>query len=372
MKILFFTPQGGRTGSEKLLWYMLQHFDRSQMQAALYCEQNGAMANELPADVPFFTSAFVGTTLQKLYAKTLNAVGLSVYESHIDKIHQRFGADTWYLNTIMMAPIAKFARKRGVKLVFHVHELESMLDLVTHEDLHEALSYASLVIATSESVARMLHGMGAKNVEVVYPFVDLDEIKLNPQRASQIRAQNNIAADAFVWVMSGSPIYKKGVDIFPQIAQQLAHKNYHFVWLGSTKKSTGASYLAHQRAALGGLSNVSFLEPQASDYYDYLNMADGFVLTSREEPFGMVLIEAAHLGKPIVAFDAGGPAEFVKPDIGLVVPPQNMPEMVRALEAVADGKVAFDPATAQRQARAFDAKTSVQHWQHVLSNHLKK
>jgi glycosyltransferase involved in cell wall biosynthesis len=54
---------------------------------------------------------------------------------------------------------------------------------------------------------------------------------------------------------------------------------------------------------------------------DYLAAADVFVLTSREDPYPLVCLEAAAVAKPIVCFaDAGGMSEFVEEDCGFVVP----------------------------------------------------
>jgi glycosyltransferase involved in cell wall biosynthesis len=58
---------------------------------------------------------------------------------------------------------------------------------------------------------------------------------------------------------------------------------------------------------------------------EYLPYADErfivFALVSWEDPFPLVNLEAASLGKPIVCFDeAGGSKEFVEEDCGFVVP----------------------------------------------------
>jgi glycosyltransferase involved in cell wall biosynthesis len=43
--------------------------------------------------------------------------------------------------------------------------------------------------------------------------------------------------------------------------------------------------------------------------------------TSRSEPFGIVLIEAMSLAKPVVAFASAGPLEIVQPGVtGLLLP----------------------------------------------------
>jgi glycosyltransferase involved in cell wall biosynthesis len=54
---------------------------------------------------------------------------------------------------------------------------------------------------------------------------------------------------------------------------------------------------------------------------DYLAVFDVFTLVSREDPFPLVSLEAASLGKPVVCFaGSGGAPEFVESDSGFVVP----------------------------------------------------
>jgi len=48
---------------------------------------------------------------------------------------------------------------------------------------------------------------------------------------------------------------------------------------------------------------------------------DAFCLTSREDPFPLVVLEAASLEKPVLCFaEAGGPPEFVENHCGFVLP----------------------------------------------------
>ena len=60
--------------------------------------------------------------------------------------------------------------------------------------------------------------------------------------------------------------------------------------------------------------------------------ADIFVLPSLAEPFGLVLLEAMALGKPVIATQAGGPLEIVVDGTtGLLVPPSSPPALARAI-----------------------------------------
>jgi glycosyltransferase involved in cell wall biosynthesis len=65
------------------------------------------------------------------------------------------------------------------------------------------------------------------------------------------------------------------------------------------------------------------------------------------EPFGMVVIEAMDLGRPVVATKGGGPTEIISSDeIGILVPPDDVGALARTMIALAD-----DPARRQRLGR---------------------
>lgn len=57
----------------------------------------------------------------------------------------------------------------------------------------------------------------------------------------------------------------------------------------------------------------------------YLNLADVFILTSLEEPFGICYLEAGACGKPVIACDSGGAPDIVEHErTGLLTQPGNI------------------------------------------------
>lgn len=81
-----------------------------------------------------------------------------------------------------------------------------------------------------------------------------------------------------------------------------------------------ADELRAQAAALG-LSNVVTFAGFQANVPDWMQAMDVFVHASDREPFGIVVIEAMALGKPVIAGSEGGPAEIVTDgEDGLLVP----------------------------------------------------
>ena len=65
---------------------------------------------------------------------------------------------------------------------------------------------------------------------------------------------------------------------------------------------------------------------------DYLAAVDVFAMVSREDPFPLVSLEAAALGKPVLCFaEAGGTPELVEHDAGAIVPYLDLETMADRL-----------------------------------------
>jgi glycogen(starch) synthase len=97
---------------------------------------------------------------------------------------------------------------------------------------------------------------------------------------------------------------------------------------------------------------------------DILHTADAAVLPSHYEPFGIVALEAAATGIPLVTSTAGGLGEAVIDGVtGVSFPPRDVAALAAAVRAVLD-----DPAAAQQRAvAARDRLTSDFDWNTVAA-----
>jgi len=102
----------------------------------------------------------------------------------------------------------------------------------------------------------------------------------------------------------GSTSSRKGFDIFIDMA--IHEERYNFVWIGF--KECNYSREVEKEIKYREASNlylVGYID-NPEDLSDFYDIADIYTLTSREEPFGSVVLEAFNAGLPVVAFDKRG------------------------------------------------------------------
>ncbi len=369
-KILFFTPYGGRTGSEMLLWNILQHLDTSRYQAMLYADRNGSLREALPPHIPYHTSPYNGGFLRRSLSRLQTAAGFAAYEGHILALHRQFKPDYWYLNTTAMAHLAPLANRLGIPVIAHVSEMPYLLfETVKRDDL-VALLWAGLVLGLSENACAALRVMGVANPRLLPPSIDLRQISVAPARVAALRAELGIPPGAFVWGASGSLIYRKGIDYLPALARRMKAegRDCYFLWMGGQTTNASEHYLrcllTHE-----GHTNVMFTGALSDTYYDHMALIDAFLMLSHEETFGMVNVEAAYLGKPILSFDSGGIRDILLPGMGQIVESWNVADFADAMLALMDGKIVVDPAVSRQRAQDFAPALLYQKWDEYVSGY---
>ncbi|MDX9984626.1 glycosyltransferase [Sphaerochaeta sp.] len=122
--------------------------------------------------------------------------------------------------------------------------------------------------------------------------------------------------------------------------------------------------LEDQVVFLGALSRSQVMEE--------VEKADVFVLTSEFETFGVVLIEALALGKPVISTRSGGPEDIVDEKNGLLVPTNNSEALGKAMQYMVENYNTYNPQEIQQRchekfSEASVAKRLVNVYQQVLT-----
>lgn len=182
------------------------------------------------------------------------------------------------------------------------HRLQIPLVVKTHN--YVDLKYYRHVdhfITTTEDQKRYLleHRIGAEHISVIPNFSSMTPVT-SPKAPNSARP---------VLVAYGRMVHKKGFDVLLQALQQLRAAGLQArLILGGDGPELPA--LRQQTEALGITSAVDFVG-WVKTPGDLLDQADLFILPSRDEPFGIVVLEAMARGKMIVSTRTAGPVEIL-------------------------------------------------------------
>lgn len=123
-----------------------------------------------------------------------------------------------------------------------------------------------------------------------------------------------------------------------------------------------------ERLGIGG--SVEIL-PGTKDVADMYANASVYVLSSRYEGFGLVLVEAAAMGLPAISFDCEcGPREIVEDGAtGVLIPAENVPALAAAMDDMAadEEKRTRMGAAALERSRLFSIDNILPQWIELLT-----
>ncbi len=153
--------------------------------------------------------------------------------------------------------------------------------------------------------------------------VDLDKYYVNDRRGYP---------DKLLYV--GSLIERKGVDLLIRALAACGNKSVSLVIVGGGREKDNLVRLAKELGVLDRVEFKGFLE--GAELKECYRDAGAFVLPTREDCFGLVLIEAMCAGLPIiVSMYSDGAAETVTDGVnGYIIDPNNAKEFAGAIDRV--------------------------------------
>lgn len=189
---------------------------------------------------------------------------------------------------------------------------------------------ADLVIVPSLDIRNDLvteYGVPGDKISVIYnPFDVATIIRQSKEPIILPWVEGNIP----IIVSAGRLTAQKGFDLLIEAFARIRSKmNVRLVILGNGECEASLRQLAADR---GVASDVHFAGWQLNPYA-FFSRADVFVLSSRYEGFGNVIVEAMSCGLPIVSTDCpGGPAEILKNgEFGFLIPPEDPEALADAI-----------------------------------------
>jgi glycosyltransferase involved in cell wall biosynthesis len=163
-----------------------------------------------------------------------------------------------------------------------------------------------------------------------------------PIDRASARAELGFTQDEFVVVFAGRILAEKGVDVLLQAVRLVAPSipGLALRLVGplsgsfDTRDETVTDYAREMMKLAQDLPArfVGFVNSHTGNFRSYLAAADVFVLPSRREPQGLVLLEAMAMGTPVIGSATGGIPDMVSADVGYLFPPGDAGALATCLE----------------------------------------
>ena len=367
-RILFVAHSGNRGGAELCLDTTLAHLDRSAHEASVLFGSDGPMVDSarrlgIEVDVqPLAWWMCYDTSLwhfKNLLLGSIPRIWRLLRRIRRNKI------DLVYTNTAVIFEAAVAARLAGVPHVWHVHEVLTRdhmkprilpLGLITR--LIRRLS--DRVIFESASAREICRGsIPEEKSRVVYNSVRFSDPELgaDPRAA---RARFSLDEDRCVIAWVGRFSERKNPLLLIRAASRMKEAAATFLFAGEGPLEEEMTRTIDRL----GLHDTCRLIPFQDDVRPLLEAADVLALTSQEESFGLVLVEAGAYGKPVVATRSQGPAEIVADgQTGFLVDPDDEADLAAKLERLIANPQERDTmgkAGAERVAELFSARKNTQ------------
>jgi glycosyltransferase involved in cell wall biosynthesis len=177
--------------------------------------------------------------------------------------------------------------------------------------LHQPWRLVGVSQAICSNLRAQLATLPAERCRVIHNAIDADALERRQLSRAEARSALGLQAGDFVFGTVGRLIGFKAqddlIDAFSRAHRDMPKARLIIIGRGpleSSLKDQVAAAALQDRVRIHG-----FLDDAAR----YMTAFDVFVLPSRHEPFGLVLLEAMVSRVPVLASDSGAPAEVLDP-----------------------------------------------------------
>jgi N-acetyl-alpha-D-glucosaminyl L-malate synthase BshA len=214
--------------------------------------------------------------------------------------------------------------------------------LGAHPSLHAVTAFAVAaadgITAPSQylrGAAAERFGLAAERVEVIPNFVDLERFAPPARRdheAGGLAALFEHGHDAhgpILFHVSNFRPIKRPLDLIEVLARVRRSLPARAVLVGDGPERDAVARRAHEL----GVSDAVRLLGRRDDFCVLLRHADGFLLPSESEGFGVAALEAMAAGVPVFGYRVGGLPEVVADGAGTLVPRGDVDALAAAVVA---------------------------------------
>jgi glycosyltransferase involved in cell wall biosynthesis len=347
MKSILFIHQSAELyGSDKTLLLLIEGLkERKNINLIVVLPERGPLYDILITQQITTIIAPVLKISRKMFSvKNIFSLPLQIRRSFaiLDDATRDINIDVIYSNTLAVLLGLMYAKIRGLKHVWHIHEIIEKPAIV-HKIFLRLINSSANSMSIYNSVATKNFWQRdqaiKKNKSLVVwngmsePRVHLTLTEIAMFRNTKLHVNNETILIALV----GRVNRWKGQLLLLEVFEKLVLKydNIKLLFVGSAPPGQEEYiYSLQQKIKSPELTEKVILLPFHTNIWEVWDSIDIAVVPSIEpEPFGLVALEAMLCAKPVIAANHGGLAEIVvDEETGLLFEPNNSVVLERALE----------------------------------------
>lgn len=272
----------------------------------------------------------------------------------LNVIRKEYDFDIIHCHVCYFAGIVGYLYSKFFKTRYLITEHMSYVDSYAKKGynyflLKKAYSKAEVVICVSQYLADNLLGLGFEfKKQIIGNVVDTDTFNISNEE--------NVPSDKIDILFIGSMMEDevKGIEYLLKSFAELITTNscrLHLIGDGVKRQE-----YEHQAKILGIEDLCKFNgKMDKSMIAKVMQSCSYFVLPSKHETFGTVIIEALACGKPVVTTDKGGQREIICDNsLGVIVKSQDVESLFNGLKYMCDNYINYDPVHLREHAMKYN------------------
>lgn len=320
-KIIIVTHALNETGAPILALNIAKEFKNKNYQVVVISLSDGSLEERFKKlDIPVL-SLHQDVLSKKLYNPKM-------FENIVIALHNK-GFDKAITNTIISGITAPILKKYDFNIVSLIHEMGMSISLYDmKQGGRDITMYSDKIVFPDEIVYKEFKETFSEDRKksIIRPQGLYKTKETIEKNYNSIYKKYNIPKNSKIIMGSGTADLRKGIDLFINAAQILIQLEkdyeYHFIWTGKilNEELENWYFLQLKKYNLEERFHIIDFIKDKEEYQNLVACSDAFWLTSREDPFPSVMIEALEFGTPVLAFkNSGGANTLLDKNRGVLI-----------------------------------------------------
>lgn len=274
----------------------------------------------------YFVSIYGGKGINKENKKiiNMNGVDIGLFYILLSKLFLKKGYKTFILNSIVSCKYVKNFKNRDTKCICLIHEMSYAISVLNvSSKINEIYNYADNLVfsckGSFDAFRNHIHNIHIDKEKIIflkqglYEESFLSNFKYKKSTRNKIRKLFDFKKKDIVILGIGNDFKRKGFNYFLELSNYC--KEYKFIWIGNDSEYNNQN-----------CKNLFLIPSVDKDkIFKYFYISDFFFLSSIEDPFPSVILEAMVSGLPVISLKgSGGADELINNKIGFIAQKENI------------------------------------------------